>query len=345
LPSKAVRQALAEKHSLQAVAPPLEAPSLEAPSLEAPSLEAPSLEAPSLEEAAFPQPAASVHVEVPAPVSGVVARPRSRRASTWMWLGVGALALGAALVVTTRSGGFGQQRATAEPKPLVAPRAPAAATAKAAAFSSDMLARAADGDAGALTLLEAVPARERTAEQTLALAAGRAAERTTALGRLRTELGQDARLIDDHDYRVRVLDFARAPETARDALGLLASLPGSWSADLLYEVWTSTPGNSGVAELAEALLYSKDVVTKATPQLRVALDLRASKPDACEERKGLLDQAIDHGDQRSLYLIGRLLRRYGCGANRGADCNACLRGTDIVTDAMRAVRRRKSPRI
>jgi hypothetical protein len=197
----------------------------------------------------------------------------------------------------------------------------------------------------ALTELEAIPMRERTAEQTLALAAGRAAERRTALARLKGELSQDAGQIDNHDYRVRALDFARAPETARDALALVASLPGPWSADLLYEVWTSTPGASSVAGLAEALLYSKDVVTKATPALQVALALRASKPEACDERKGLLDEAIDHGDQRSLYLIGRLLRRYGCGANRGADCNACLRGSDIVTDAMRAVRRRKAPRI
>ncbi|MBN1611708.1 MAG: hypothetical protein JW940_34060 [Polyangiaceae bacterium] len=257
-----------------------------------------------------------------------------------MLLFVGALVLGAGLVLTTTHGDLGQRRAAAEPKPVAA-----AVTAKPAMLGSDMLARAAHGETDALTALETMAARERTAEQTLALAAGRAAERTTALGKLRAELSQDARLIDNHDYRVRVLDFARTPETARDALGLVASLPGPWSADLLYEVWTSTPGNNGVAGLAEALLYSKDVVTKATPALEVALALRASKPEACEERKGLLDQAIDHGDQRSLYLIGRLLRRYGCGANRGADCNACLRGSDIVTDAMRAVRKRKAPRI
>jgi hypothetical protein len=330
LPSKAVRQALAEQHSAQALAPRLEVPSLPT-----------SL----FEEVASPQPAASVHVEVSAPVSGVIVRPRSRRGPILALLGIGVAVLAAGFVLTTAQGYLGQQRAAAEPKPLVAPESSAALSAKPATLGSAMLARAARGETAVLTELEAIPARERTAEQTLALAAGRAAERVTALAALKAELSGDASLIDNHDYRVRVLDFARAPETARDALGLVASLPGPWSADLLYEVWTSTPGSSGVAGLAEALIYSKDVAAKATPALEVALALRASKPEACEERKALLDQAIDHGDQRSLYLIGRLLRRYGCGANRGADCNACLRGSDIVTDAMRAVRRRKAPGI
>lgn len=251
----------------------------------------------------------------------------------------------AALVVTTKVGHLGQQRAVADAKPLPVQKPPARVVPNAAMFGSDLLVRAARGETSVLMQLEAVPARERTAEQTLALAAGRASERTTALGRLRAELGQDASLVENKEYRVRILDFARAPETARDALGLIASLPGFWSADLLYEVWTGTTGDSGVTGLAEALLYSKDVVTKATPALKVALDLRASKPEACEERKALLGQAIDHGDRRSLHLIGRLLRRYGCGSNRRADCNACLRGSDLVTDAMRAVRKRKAPKI
>jgi hypothetical protein len=181
LPSKAVRQALAEQHSAQALAPRLEAVPLEAVRLEAVPLEAVPLEAvpleavrleavrleavrleavrleavrleavrletPPLEEVSFPQPAASLPVDVPAPISGVVARPRSRRVPTLALLCVGALVLGAGLVLTTARGDFGQRRAAAEPKPLVAPRPSVAPTP--AGRGSPPRARAAPGEQG-----------------------------------------------------------------------------------------------------------------------------------------------------------------------------------------------------
>jgi hypothetical protein len=201
------------------------------------------------------------------------------------------------------------------------------------------------GDTQVLATLEALPAAQRTAAQTLALAAGRAVKRSAALEQLRAELAKDPSLIEQTQYRQRILEFTRDPETARPALGLIAKLDSPWSPDLLYEVWTATPARTQITSLAQALVYAKDVRPKATRALDVALALRVSKPEACEERKALLKGAVDHGDRRSLHLIGRLLRRYGCGPNRAADCHVCLRDSDLVTDAMKAVRRRPAPEL
>jgi hypothetical protein len=201
------------------------------------------------------------------------------------------------------------------------------------------------GDTQALAKLEALPAAQRTKEQTLALAAGQAVKRSQALEQVRVELEKDPSLIEDAQYRQRIFEFTRDPETARGALGLIAELDSPWAPDMLYEVWTATPARTQITGLAQALVYAKDVRSKATRALDVALALRASKPEACEERKALLNIAVEHGDRRSLHLIGRLLRRYGCGPNGAADCHVCLRDSDLVTDAMKAVRRRAAPKL
>ena len=207
------------------------------------------------------------------------------------------------------------------------------------------LQRAARGEPGAITELGAIDAQERTAAQTLALAAGRAVSRMSALKQLKEDLAQSPQRLEEAEVRSQLLDFARDPETAREALALMASLDGPRSPDLIYEVWTGTPARTDITALAEALVYAKDVRSKATPALEVALALRASKPEACEERKELLTKAIEYGDRRALHLIGRLLRRYGCGANSASDCNSCLRDSDLVTDAMKAVRKRPAPEL
>ena len=49
------------------------------------------------------------------------------------------------------------------------------------------------------------------------------------------------------------------------------------------------------------------------------------------------------GDRRAFHLLGKLTRKYGCGANKRADCYACLRsGTDLDA-AMKAVKARREP--
>ena len=114
------------------------------------------------------------------------------------------------------------------------------------------------------------------------------------------------------------------------------------SADLLYEMWTGTVVRNGATELARSLVFSKEVRAKASPELAVALDLRIA--ETCEQNQQLLPRVLDKGDRRSLALLAKLSRRFGCGSNKRLDCYPCLRDDKAVDDAMTAVKKRREPK-
>jgi hypothetical protein len=121
----------------------------------------------------------------------------------------------------------------------------------------------------------------------------------------------------------------------------LASLPGPRSADILYHTWVGTSQRTQTTELAEELIYVNEVRSKASPALAVALDLRRAA--TCEQVAEVLPKAIEHGDRRSLHLLGRLVNRRGCGKGKREDCYPCLRDGDALADAIKAVRTREPP--
>jgi hypothetical protein len=107
-------------------------------------------------------------------------------------------------------------------------------------------------------------------------------------------------------------------------------------------VWTSTSKKTPASELAESLVLSKEVRAKASPALAVALDLRTAT--TCEQTKQVLVRAAEHADRRSLYLIGKLSRKTGCGDNKRADCHPCLRDGDEIKNALKQSRKQAAPR-
>jgi hypothetical protein len=131
------------------------------------------------------------------------------------------------------------------------------------------------------------------------------------------------------------------PQTALEGLATVAALPGSTSADLLYEIWTATPNRTDATELARALLYSRDVRSKASPALSVALELRLA--DTCQANLAILPLALQVGDRRSFPLLTKLKRKDGCGTHRRQDCFACLREGEELEAAITAVKGRRPP--
>jgi hypothetical protein len=122
----------------------------------------------------------------------------------------------------------------------------------------------------------------------------------------------------------------------------MAEAPGPISADLLYEMWTGTVVRNSATELARSLVFSKEVRAKASPELAIALDLRIA--ETCEQNRDLLPRVLEKADRRSLSLLAKLARRYGCGPNKRLDCFACLREDKAVEDAMAAVKKRREPK-
>jgi hypothetical protein len=218
--------------------------------------------------------------------------------------------------------------------PDVAPEAPTATTTtQAPALPASSI----DTEA-----LEARRAEELTKDEALALASARRQREVTRVAALRQKLTRDPGLFKDAATLAELRRAAEDPLTAPDALGAMAEAPGPLSADLLYEMWTGTVVRNGATELARSLVFSKEVRAKASPELAIALDLRIA--ETCEQNQALLPKVTEKGDRRSLALLAKLARRFGCGPNKRLDCYPCLREDKAVDDAMTAVKKRREPK-
>ena len=231
---------------------------------------------------------------------------------------------------------------TKSPEPEPKPAEPERKTTKAPSGGS-LLERAAEGDEAALTKLEERASGERSAEEALAVAAGRSALRLRAAKELRQKLARDAKLASDPEVVKALREHAVDIETQREALAAMAELPDERSADLLYEVWTRTPRRTPATELAESLLRSKDVRPKASKQVALAIELRDEQ--VCEKVPALLERVMTNGDRRALPPLMRFLSKGGCGPNKRADCFPCLGKRDTVREAIKAVRERREPKL
>jgi hypothetical protein len=233
-----------------------------------------------------------------------------------------------------------------EPSASVAPQLPVPApsltpTPEEKPKALSVLERAALGEDAAVKELSAKPVADLRVEEAISLSLGQSAQEVRAARALRERVEHDPGLIKDQEVLTKLRHYADDPETARDALATMANVPGPISSDLIYEVWTATSSRTSATDLARALIYSKEVRAKASPALAAALDLREA--NTCEKTRDLLDRVSADGDRRAFHLLGKLTRKYGCGANKRADCYACLRtGTDLDA-VMKAVKARREP--
>lgn len=260
---------------------------------------------------------------------------------------VGGALLGALITGASMSGGA---RADAAKPPDPAPSASVSAPAASASASlgdagvgdkPSLANRAASGDPKAVGELEKRPVAERTAAEAVALAKGREAAKVKELEELVRKIALVPKLMkEDKDTRERMKELTRDREVATELLKAIAAMPGEPSADLLYTVLT-TVRDDETERLAEELLYSKDVRTKASRALSVLLDLR--KIEKCEDAPKVLERAKLVGDRRSLVTLMRFHNKRGCGEKKLDDCWPCLRDGDLLKDATIAVQKRSGP--
>ena len=205
-----------------------------------------------------------------------------------------------------------------------------------------LLERVAQGDDAAVKELSAKPVADLNVEEAISLSMGQSAQDVRAARALRDRVDHDPGLIKDAEVLSALRRYTEDPETARDALAAMANVPGPISPDLIYEVWTATASRTTATDLARSLIYSKEVRAKASPALAIALALRDA--ETCEQNRDLLPKVMTEGDRRAFHLLGKLTRKYGCGANKRADCFACLRDGKDLDAAMKAVKARREPR-
>jgi hypothetical protein len=227
-----------------------------------------------------------------------------------------------------------------KPVPVVATGcASASASARAPKVEPDVLERATSGELRAMDELSVVKAEERTVGQAVALSKGRAVQKLTALDLLRENLGQNV----DAEGMKKLMQFAQDGDTARTAIGIAAGLAGSKGCDLLYELSIAKNTPPEMALLAGQFLNTKEVRAKAAPALALVLDLRDSTE--CDQRKTILEKAVEIGDKRILRHVVSLTKKTGCGAKKTDDCNPCLRDDNqkIIRDVLGKAQNRKAP--
>ncbi len=204
-----------------------------------------------------------------------------------------------------------------------------------------LIERAALGEDAAVKQLGAKSASDLRVAEAISLSLGQSAQNLRAARALRDRVDHDPGLIKDPEVLAQLRRYSDDPETARDALAAMASVPGPISADLIYEVWTATASRSASSDLARSLIYSKEVRAKASKALAVALDLRDA--ESCEKNRELLDRVSADGDRRSFHLLNKLTRKYGCGPTKRQDCYACLRDGKDLDAALKVVKTRREP--
>ena len=134
--------------------------------------------------------------------------------------------------------------------------------------------------------------------------------------------------------RVLVLKAAQANEpTSSRAFDLMASKMGADGAVLLYDLMVA--GNKAARERAETLLAHDDVQKVASPEVRIAYDLK--KAETCDAQLKLIDRAITEGDGRAIAVLSYSVdgARKGCGPRRRSPCPARCRD-EKYQDRMRA---------
>ena len=136
---------------------------------------------------------------------------------------------------------------------------------------------------------------------------------------------------------------AADPDTMHDALGAMATLPSPAGPDLLYYFWSTRKKQDPSAELADALLQTKEVRDRASPELSALLDLRAA--ESCDDVKAALASVEARADRRVISLLSRFGQKRGCGDRKRDDCFPCLREGDELKNATKSAIKRAPPKL
>jgi hypothetical protein len=204
---------------------------------------------------------------------------------------------------------------------------------------AQLIQRASAGDQTALAELTARPEQKRSQDEWRALghgyaklghfAAGLSAYQHGVLAK--PELARDPAL--QADVHAAALDAASTDA----ALKLAAESLGAPGLDLIYDVWESSksvPSRAALTKQARAYLDDDALRAKASPSLKVVLELNKVQKEGCAAVKKWLGRAASEGDARVIPTLKRFEDRRGCGFLGLSDCYYCLRASkDLASTA------------
>ncbi|MEE9383792.1 MAG: serine/threonine-protein kinase [Nannocystaceae bacterium] len=209
---------------------------------------------------------------------------------------------------------------------------------------AEALERARVGGAAALATLSDQHRNDPTVFRALALAHASATppDQIAALTALGRAFQLSPALANDTALRELIHIAKTGAADARDYVGKLLANPdmGSHGPDILF---ASIQANDGFATQAAQILSDSTVRGRATPALRIALDLHEA--NTCKEKVALLDRADENGDPRSIKVLESVAKgpRRGCGFLGNRACPPkCRRGAKKMRATMAKIRARGS---
>ena len=213
---------------------------------------------------------------------------------------------------------------------------------------AQLISRAESGDQTALAELTARPPPKRSSVEWLALGHGyaRVGHFVASLVAyqegiaVKPELAHDARLLADVHRAVF------EPEATDAALKLSTSGLDSRGLDLVYDVWESSrnvPSRAALAKQARALLDDDALRARASPALKLLLELGKAQKEGCAAVKRWLARASTEGDSRVMPVLKRFEDRRGCGFLGLGDCYYCLRAGKELAGTASSVAARPAP--
>ncbi len=213
---------------------------------------------------------------------------------------------------------------------------------------TQLLQRADAGDPSALSRLGARPEQERSLAVWRTLAHGYATlgRFDESLNAYRSGVAAQPGLLDDRRLLRDVRSAAADPQSSDAALKFAAGSLGTPGADLLYEIWETSravPNRAALAKQARAYLEEDSERSKASPALRLLLELGKAQKEGCAGVKRWLLRARAEGDARVIPTLKRFEGRRGCGFLGLLDCYGCLRAGKDLAAAVDGVAARSAP--
>lgn len=207
---------------------------------------------------------------------------------------------------------------------------------------------AAAGSDPALYALEQRKDEERSLTEWMGLAQARLMRKKTesALAAYKEAISRDASMKTDKQLIGALRKLADDEEHAEKILDFVAEELGSLGADLLFDVWAKTALKTPSTTIAYDHLTSGAVESKYSPALAVAMKLRDAEDD-CEDSLKLMPEVERVGDDRSMTVLRKMLKKRGCGEGNRQDCYPCMRkgkSEDALQAAVQAAAMRSAPR-
>ncbi|HEX3776956.1 MAG TPA: serine/threonine-protein kinase [Polyangiaceae bacterium] len=214
--------------------------------------------------------------------------------------------------------------------------------------ASKLVTRAESGDQTALAELTAKPEKKRSEREWRALGHGYAAlsQFPASLAAYQKGAAAHPALAKDPQTLGDVRRAALDAQASEDALKLAASGLGADGIDVIYDVWEDTksmPAAAAINKKARAYLDDDSVRAKASPALKLLLDVSKAQKEGCASVKKWLARAATEGDTRVTPLLKRFDDRRGCGFLGLGDCYGCLRASKDLSATADAVAARPGP--